>query len=170
MLKVDLGQLARDGSVAVAARIAASDDIWSDTELAWADVVEVRLRATEAGTGEIVARGTVSGMLRRECNRCLEPVDTSFREELTLVFVEEGREKQEDYGGAYVFAPLRSELDMSNAVREEVILAINPYVVCNPDCRGSCPSCGADLNQGQCDCTSDETDPRWAALRELKDE
>ena len=169
MLKVDLGQLAREASIAVEARVSASDELWSAADLAWADEVDIRLRATYAGTGEIVVRGSVSGRLRQDCRRCLQPVESDFTNDLTLVFVGEVGEESED-GGAYVFEPTRPELDMSDAVREEIILAMNPYVVCKPDCRGLCPTCGTDLNDGQCDCTEDETDPRWAALRELKDE
>jgi uncharacterized protein len=169
MLKVDLGQLAREGLVAVEARVSASDELWSGSDLAWADEVDIRLRATYAGTGEIVTRGSVAGVLQQECTRCLERVDTAFADELTLVFVENASEG-EDRGGAYVFEPTRSELDMSSAVREEIVLAVNPYVVCRAECRGFCPTCGTDLNKDQCDCTKDESDPRWAALRELKDE
>jgi uncharacterized protein len=58
---------------------------------------------------------------------------------------------------------------MSNAVRGEVILAMNPYAVCDPECKGLCPGCGANLNEGPCDCAVDETDPRWETLRALKD-
>jgi uncharacterized protein len=169
MLKVDLGQLAREASVAVEARVSASDELWSAAELAWVDEVDIRLRATYAGTGEIVARGSVSGRLGQQCRRCLKPVERDFTHDLTLVFVDEAGEESEE-GGAYLFEPKRSELDMRDAVREEIVLAMNPYVVCKPDCRGLCPTCGIDLNHGQCDCTVDETDPRWAALRELKDE
>ena len=169
MLKVDLGQLAREGLVAVEARVSASDELWVESDLAWVDDVDIRLRATYAGTGEIVARGSVAGVLQQECTRCLKRVDTEFADELTLVFVETASEG-EDTGGAYVFEPMRSELNLSTAVREEVILAVNPFVVCNPECRGLCPTCGTDLNEGQCDCTKDEPEPRWAALRELKDE
>ena len=61
-------------------------------------------------------------------------------------------------------------MDMSSAVREEVFLAMDSYVVCDPDCRGLCSKCGADLNEDMCGCTDEGTDPRWAALRDLKDE
>jgi uncharacterized protein len=171
MLRVDLGQLGREGSVAVEASISADDDLWKDTKLQWAGDVDVRLRATFAGTGEVVARGRARGTLRQECRRCLKPVDTDIEHEMTLVFVEDGSEEHEDDGGStYVFEASGVELDLSGAVREEVILAMNPYVVCDPECRGLCPQCGKNLNEGSCDCTQDETDPRWAALRELKSE
>lgn len=166
MLRVDLGRLDREGSVAVDARVASDDELWKDTDLDWAGDVEVRLRASFAGTGEVVARGTVGGTLLQECRRCLEPVETEFDEELTMVFVADA----DDDSGAYTFEPIGDELDLSDAVREEVILAVNPFVVCKLECRGLCPQCGQNLNEGTCDCTMDEVDPRWAALRKLKSE
>lgn len=170
MLRVDLGQLGREGSVVVESRISPQDDLWKDTDLQWTGDVDVRLRATFAGTGEVVARGQARGTLRQECRRCLKPVETEVVHDLTLVFIEDGSDEEDDGGSTYVFEASGAELDLSEAVREEVILAVNPYVVCDPDCRGLCPQCGKDLNEGPCDCTEDETDPRWAALRELKSE
>lgn len=168
MLRVDLGQLDREGSVAVEARVAADDELWKDTDLKWAGDVTVRLRASYAGTGEIVARGTVDGTLSQECRRCLEPVDTEVAEEVTMVFVTDTDEYEG--GGAYELEPIGDQLDLSDAVREEVVLATSPFVVCKPECRGLCPQCGKDLNEGSCDCTMEEPDPRWAVLRELKSE
>lgn len=170
MLRLDLGQLGREGSIVVEASVPADDELWEDAELAWAGDVEVRLTATEAGTGEVVARGTVAGTLAQECRRCLKPVETEFANDVTMVFVTDDDGGSEDDGGVYVYEPKGGELDLGQAVREEVILAMNPYVVCTPECRGLCPKCGTDLNEGSCDCTEEEVDPRWAALRELKSE
>ncbi|MDX1645969.1 MAG: DUF177 domain-containing protein [Longimicrobiales bacterium] len=168
MLRVDLGQLGREGAVDVEARIASDHELWKDTDLAWDDGVAVQLRASFAGTGEVVVRGTAEGTLKQECRRCLEPVHTAVAEELTMVFVSEA--DQDEDGGAYPLEPVGDELDLSDAVREELVLAMNPFVVCKPECRGLCPRCGQDLNEGTCACTLEEPDPRWAALRELKSE
>jgi uncharacterized protein len=46
------------------------------------------------------------------------------------------------------------------------LVAIPVHVVCRPDCRGLCVTCGKNLNEGDCDCKT-EPDPRWAALQEL---
>lgn len=169
MLKVDLGRLGREGSILAEACISADEPLWHDTGLKWAGDVDIRLLAAYAGTGEVIARGSVRGRLHQECTRCLGPVTTEFVGDLTLVFVSEGDDGEGD-GDAYPFDPAVAELDMSSAVREEVVLAMDSYVVCNPDCRGLCSMCGTDLNEATCDCTEDETDPRWAALRDLKDE
>jgi uncharacterized protein len=169
MLRVDLGQLSREGSVVVEARLPAEGGIWEDTDLRWAEDVQIKLRVSLAGTGEVVARGKVQGTLRQECRRCLTEVDTDFAQDLTMVFVADGADADGE-SGAYAFESTGLELELGDAVREEVVLAVNPYVVCDPDCRGLCPKCGANLNEGPCGCTDDETDPRWAALRDLKSE
>ncbi len=169
MLRVDLGQLDREGTVVVEASLPEDDALWEGTALRWAGAVDVRLRASFAGTGEVVARGDVRGHLKQECTRCLRPLQTEFETELTMVFVSAGPEVEDD-GGGYAFEPTGAELDLGEAVREEVLLASNLYVVCDPKCRGLCPKCGTELNEASCDCTEDGDDPRWAALRELKSE
>ena len=170
MLKVDLGLLNREGSVSFAASVAADDGLWSETRIRWASDVDVQLEATLAGTGQVVVRGRVRGALHLECTRCLQPVESQFGGGLTLVFQSEESETDDEDTGAYLLDPKGSELDVSEAVREEVILAMNPYAVCKPDCQGLCPMCGTNLNEGSCDCTEDEVDPRWGALRNLKSE
>lgn len=167
MLKVDLGQLVREGSVSVEAQLPPDADIWSGTDLKWSGDVQARFGVTFAGTGEMVARGTVEGTLAHECRRCLKPVDTPFDEEVTIVYVSDATDGED---GSYPLDEGSSELDLSDAVREEVVLAVNPYVLCTPECKGLCPQCGTNRNIGTCDCTEDHSDPRWAALRELKSE
>lgn len=169
MLRLDLALLDREGSQDVEADIPADHELWSDTELRWVGDVRVKLRATVAGTGELVATGTVDGTLQQECRRCLQAVETDIRNRVTLVLVTEDTDVQDD-GGVYRIDPSGIELDLSSAVREETVLAANPYVVCTPECQGLCPMCGTNLNEASCDCTEDTTDPRWAVLRSLKDE
>lgn len=145
--------------------------MWEGLGVAWAAPVDVQLRVSTAGTGEVVARGNVRGLLQRECRRCLEPVEQEFDEDITLVFVDEEEAEAEGDAGddTHVIAARASELDLSRAVREDVFLAIEPYVVCDPECKGLCPKCGTNLNEGTCDCLDEESDPRWDALRKLKE-
>jgi uncharacterized protein len=168
MLRVDLGRLAREGSVLVEAQVPADDALWQGSDIRWDGPVDVRLRASYAGSGEVVVRGTVKGQLEQECRRCLRPVRERFDDELTLVFVSGATGEDTDEGDAFVFDPVGGSLDLSEAVREEVLLAMNPYVVCDPECRGLCPRCGKNLNEGPCDCAEEEGDPRWETLRALK--
>jgi len=167
MLRVDLGRLGREGFVLLEARVPTDDPLWSESGIPWDGPVDVHLRVSYAGTGEVVVRGTVAGPLRRECRRCLKPVEGALDEEITIVLI--SSDEVGDEGDAQIFEPTGAELDLSKAVREELILAFDPYVVCEPDCKGFCPKCGTDLNEGTCTCTDDEPDPRWDVLRALKE-
>jgi uncharacterized protein len=168
MMKVDLGRLAREGSLVVEGRIPPDDALWEDSGIPWSEPVDIRLRISEAGSGEVVGRGRVKGTLKQECRRCLEPVSTGFDADLTIVFAGGESEVNVEESGTFPYNPGARELDLSAAVREEVLLAMNPYVVCAPGCPGLCPKCGANLKEGACGCAEGEQDHRWAALRELK--
>ena len=58
------------------------------------------------------------------------------------------------------------ELDITEAVRQSVIVALPMKPLCKEDCAGLCSYCGMNLNSG-CICESNELDPRWAPLLEL---
>ncbi|HYU46996.1 MAG TPA: DUF177 domain-containing protein, partial [Terriglobales bacterium] len=58
---------------------------------------------------------------------------------------------------------------LEDALREQVLLALPLKMVCREDCKGLCPHCGKNLNESQCSCAERLDDPRWAALKEIRD-
>jgi uncharacterized protein len=58
-------------------------------------------------------------------------------------------------------------LDLTDEVREAIILALPGYPVCRETCKGLCMTCGKDLNKGKCTCREAGNDRRWAALEGL---
>ncbi len=60
-------------------------------------------------------------------------------------------------------------LDLSAWARDAVALALPAKILCRPDCAGLCPICGKDLNAEPHEHEGDATDPRWAALADLRD-
>jgi uncharacterized protein len=170
MLRLDLARLDRERSLQIEARIPPDDPLWEDFEVVFVGPVEVRGRASWTGSGEVVVRGTLYAPLQQECRRCLEPVPVTLSEEITLVFLPATEPGMEDDGDTRLFEEDAAELDLGQAVREEIILAIDPYVVCRPECKGLCPGCGTNLNEETCNCSAEEPDPRWDALRALKKE
>ena len=150
--------------------MASDDPLWESLGVTLQDPVEVHLRASLAGTGEVVVRGELAARFGQECRRCLEPVPGELAQEVTLVFVPSDEAGEEDDGDARAFDAGASELDLSESIREELVFAIDPYVVCDPECKGLCPRCGVNRNTDSCDCTEDEVDPRWDALRALQKE
>jgi uncharacterized protein len=71
----------------------------------------------------------------------------------------------EDFDCEYLTA---DRLDISSWVRDCVAESLPAVVLCADDCAGICPTCGASLNEGGCDCPREEKiDPRWAGLQGL---
>ncbi len=179
MLTIDLGRLARETSLRVDVEVPADDPLWSGMGLVFDGPVSVDITVTEAVSGEVVARGSVRGTLRHECRRCVKPILSELSEDLTVVFLPVDESDDEADGPADGASgdpevrpiPGRAVLiDLGDAIREELILEVDRYAVCDPECRGLCPRCGADLNRTSCDCSVEERDPRWDALRALNTE
>ena len=60
-----------------------------------------------------------------------------------------------------------NRIDLGPLIREQLMMAVPMKGLCREECRGLCPICGQDLNQGTCQCQVEETDPRLAVLRDL---
>jgi uncharacterized protein len=168
MLLLDLARLDREGSLRVQGQIPPDDPLFEGTGVRLGAPLRVDLKATESTSGEVVVRGTIEGTLAQECRRCLDPVDVPLREEVTFVFSPPDLLGGEDDGEIRVLPAGELELDLSEPIRDEVVLAAPTYTLCDPECKGLCPHCGADLNETTCDCGATEPDPRWDALRALK--
>lgn len=170
MLKLDLNRLDREGSARVEGDVAADDPLWEGSGLAFEGPLRVRLRAQVSGSDEVVIRGTLEGVQLRECRRCLDPVEVEVEEEVTLVYAPSDALSDRTDPEIREIPAGVDELDLTEAIREELILGVPSFVVCSPDCKGLCPQCGVKLDEETCTCTTDEADPRWDALRALRNE
>jgi uncharacterized protein len=171
MLTLDLPRLGREGRLTLEADVPADDPLWEESGLRFDGAVHVAFEAHEAGSGEIVVRGRVDAKRVDECRRCLDPVRAPVELELTLVYApaDELHQDVEDESVREIGLDT-AEIDLAEAVREELILATPRFSECRPECKGLCPVCGANRNETTCDCSLDEPDPRWDALRALKNE
>jgi uncharacterized protein len=137
-----------------------------------ADDIEVKGELSK-NAAKTDVRGKIRAPLEIDCTRCLTPV----RRELDIVFDVDfvGKEmfpnsKETHLGSSDLDTDILegNELDLSQVVREQILLNLPEQITCREDCRGICPTCGKDLNEGECKCSEDEMDPRWAALKDLK--
>lgn len=171
MLTIPLVRLEREGTLEIQAEIPPDDAIWEGTELRFSTPLEVSGQAEWFTSGEVLVRVTLKGRQAQECRRCLEPVEIPVEVEWSLLFAPPGEEQgDEDEDTVRLLPKHASELDLVGPIREELILSDQPYVVCREDCKGFCPTCGVNLNDESCQCSTEELDPRWDALRALKDE
>ena len=67
-----------------------------------------------------------------------------------------------------MIAPGQTVIDMADDVRQTVLLSVPLKNVCRDECRGLCPLCGRNLNEGTCDCKETPVDGRWDKLKELQ--
>jgi len=135
--------------------------------------VRVALQVDRHGQ-QITFRGGVHAAATVECARCLVPLPLPIEAEVTLLADRRGTEDLRDevaleQEGSVLYHD-RLELDLGPVIREAVILEVPLAVLCRPECRGLCPRCGADLNEGPCSCKAAAEDPRWDALKALKAE
>ena len=141
-LRGSVGELSAAGTL-----VAATDDV----------EVEVGLEAIGEG---VVADGQISAPWRAECRRCLKEVTGQVSVQFRELF-----ERVPKEGETY---PLDHEaVDLDPLIREALLLALPLAPLCEAGCRGICPTCGADLNEGPCGCPPAGRDPRWAALDDL---
>jgi uncharacterized protein len=107
------------------------------------------------------------------CSRCLgkfrQPLKIKFEEEfLPTIDILSGTPLPLSEGSGAFTIDEHHILDLTEAVRQYGLLAIPMKALCKKDCAGLCPTCGQNLNEGQCDCPDDDTDPRWSKLADLK--
>jgi len=164
MLRVDVRELAR-GPVDTPGEIPVTDPLFEGLDFTLAEPVHVAGRLEDVGDGRFYWHGTLATTAAASCRRCLEPVTAPIRAEVRALFTQDPDAL--DDPDSYPLATDATEIDLTAAVREELILAAPHYVLCREDCRGLCPRCGKDLNAGPCDCAP-APDPRWAALAAVK--
>ena len=165
MLTFDLRALSQ-GGVQVDGRLAPTDPVWTDQDVRPADGVRVTGRLSGAGGGRYYFSGRIAGTAETSCRRCLGDASASVNEEVHFLYAPAGDETADDDPDVYTLDGRATAVDLRAAVRESWVLAAPQYTLCRDDCKGLCPNCGADLNDGPCDC-GEKTDARWDSLKQL---
>ncbi len=113
-------------------------------------------------------QGTLGGVEREVCARCLEPFARPTNIEISETFSEDVGKDEDFY--SEVSPLVDRSIDLTDLVSQllEVDEPIAP--VCSDWCRGMCGSCGTNLNLGPCTCAQNNDDPRLAGLARLRDE
>jgi uncharacterized protein len=121
---------------------------------------------------EVRVRGEIQTAVELLCDRCLAPAPVPVNVEFAALFGrpdEEAAEAKELRDEDLDFSAYEGDaIDLDAVVREQILLALPLRQLCRDECKGLCPACGADLNTQPCECPPGDTDPRWAALKELK--
>lgn len=121
---------------------------------------------------EIIINGSLKVDIEFQCSRCLK----SFRKNLDIPIhnivyhpieemqIEKHELKDDEMDMGFYTG---SELDLQDMLKEQILLNVQTNPLCDDNCKGICPECGADLNTEKCYCEKKEVDPRLEVLRSL---
>lgn len=114
----------------------------------------------------LVLKAKVKLTLGVKCARCMKDIerDLSFDLEEALIRQEEQSDPDVD---AVIFTG--HEIDISEIVQTGFFMNVPGKFLCSEDCKGLCPECGHNLNDGDCHCGDEVIDPRWESLKKIMD-
>jgi len=121
------------------------------------------------------AAGRVQVPINLTCGRCLATYPSAIDSTFRIIFRKETARQAEiedetelcdedlissTYSG--------DELDLAHDIEEQVAMEIPLKPLCDEDCKGLCPTCGADLNTGSCACSKETINFKFSALKDFK--
>ncbi len=119
----------------------------------------------EKSKKQLFLRAIVYTVGRFQCDRCVEDFDMVLENSYRMYYVySEEDSKKYEQDEVMVITPETNEIDISDDVRQMILLAVPMKLLCYEECLGLCSKCGKNLNFETCTCKVEEIDPRWAPL------
>ncbi len=123
---------------------------------------------------DIRIKGKLDTSLEVPCARCLDPVVHDVKRAFDLLYrplgVDSGHAELSVTDAEAEIGYYEGQgLLLEDTLREQVLLALPLKTICREDCKGLCAHCGKNLNENQCSCVDEVEDPRWSALKDLRD-
>ncbi|MER2598207.1 MAG: DUF177 domain-containing protein [Caldilineales bacterium] len=167
----NVAQLLKEPIGATRHYLAAATALRPDDEVAQSAPFTGKVSMLRTGEG-ILLEGEMAGTVATECSRCLRPVTLPVQVALQEEFkptldVLRGTYVPVDEDDAALLIDEHHVLNISEVLRQAILLEVPMQVLCRPDCAGFCQTCGQDLNEGDCDCPDEDEDPRWEQLSAL---
>jgi len=121
-------------------------------DVRFAQAIAYDLLAQVQGAALLVT-GSLRTPVTLRCSRCLKTFDWPL---VVREFVVHRELHGEDF------------VDLTADIREDILLELPQRALCGEQCRGLCPLCGKDLNEGPCRCQPPQEAGRWAVLDQLQ--
>lgn len=110
---------------------------------------------------DYIVEGKVKTVLNLNCDLCLSAFETKLDFDLSEVYSETPDEDQE------IWELSDKTIDLKPAVIANIMLNLPMQVLCSDDCKGLCPKCGHNLNDGDCGCDRGYVNPQFEKLLNL---
>ncbi len=115
--------------------------------------------------GVFVLEAVISTNLHAVCDRCAAPFERRVSWPVHAVLTRSL--EREDEADEWTFLLQEGDkADLDEILTTAFVLNMDSKLLCKPDCKGICPRCGKNLNEGACSCRP-EIDPRLAVLGQL---
>ncbi len=136
------------------------------------DPVRFYLRFQRSGR-LVEVDGRFEATLEMTCARCLAAYTLPLTDTFALTFTPETdeelpEERQLQAEDLSLVSYHDEQLDLTEPLQDQLLVAVPMRVLCHEDCRGLCPQCGADLNQGVCGCEKKPFNNKFSALSQLR--
>jgi uncharacterized protein len=143
-----------------------------DAELAVLRTVEIECRLYKVDR-EVVAQGSLRTVVRLTCSRCAEEFEFPLDVALDAVYLpiqEISAEQAEDLdeGGVDVYTYAEEMIDLTEMVRDKLLLSIPLQPHCLIECQGLCPACGVNRNLVSCQCAEATLGSPFERLKGLR--
>jgi uncharacterized protein len=123
----------------------------------------------DKSSNQILLTGEIRTIAHFECDRCLAPFSKPLLASYTMVYVPEGIDAAHlDPAEMQILPSGLHVIDVTEDVRQSMLLGVPLKVLCSETCKGLCASCGKNLNTGSCSCKEATVDYRWEKLRRLQ--
>lgn len=169
-MKIRFGEIPKTGL-----QYEINDHSWfPGLELDRAAPVTAHVFVRRKGGERVFLEGEIKATLALDCDRCAEPYSVPLAGAFTVdleLFPDPGTMPEEhqcsdtEMDAIFLEEPA---FDLFDVLAEQVLLLVPVKRICGEDCRGLCPQCGANLNQGPCTCEQDQEASPFSMLGNLK--
>ncbi len=148
----------------ISAQFGEKDLDWgsSDTEIEILRPIIFQGKAFKSGE-DILINGHIQAELKVACHRCLEPFEMNIESDLDLFFQpltsKEEKEDLEDVSSEEleILHYQDNQINLSEEVRDTIILEMPMRLLCQKDCQGLCLKCGVNRNLESCSCLQEKS-------------
>jgi uncharacterized protein len=102
------------------------------------------------------------------CDRCAKEFHSVIKSHYRMIYLFRTNYNDSEKEDIVYLHPDKDKIDLDKDVRDYAILAVPMKKLCSDDCKGLCPKCGKNLNEGSCNCSEKIIDPRWELIEKLK--
>jgi uncharacterized protein len=150
-MKVNVKRIPADGEMLEGAEPPSIMEL-AEADLAFEREITYQFHA-QIQNNALLVTGRLETPVTLRCSRCLEPFALPLK---VPSFVFHKELAGEDF------------VDLTENIREDIILELPQRALCQTDCKGLCPVCGVNLNKNTCQCQPARGDLRWHALDQIK--